>query len=604
VIRLKVQGAGLKVKKGAFMASEGFKRKLTAILSADVKGYSRLMGEDEAATVRIITAYRETMTRLIQQHRGRVVDSPGDNLLAEFASVVDAVQCAVEIQEVLKIKNAELPEDRRMQFRIGINLGDVIEEGERIYGDGVNIAARVEGLAEGGGVCITGIVYDSIKNKLPLKYDFLGDHAVKNISEPVRLYRVQVDPEVPADITSQESATIPLPERPSIAVLPFVNMSGDPSQEYFGDGITEQIITGLSKIPQLFVIARNSTFTYKGQPVKVQQVGQELGVRYVLEGSVQRDGDRVRITAQLIDATTGHHLWGDNYDRDLQDIFALQDQITLKIMTTMQVKLTEGEQARLWEGGTNNIQVFDNFYQGFEYFNCVTEQDTARARQLFKEAIEQDPEFAAAYSGLAATHLRHAEFGWGKSPHKSMELAIRLAKKTLALNDTMDFAYGLLGHIYLYNRQYEKAIAAGERAIALNPNGAHAHAWLGHFLCVARRPEEGLGLLKKAIRLNPIPPNWYLGHLAMAYRMMGRYEEALEVSKQALHLNPDDLSAHLSLAITYGLLDREAEAREAAAEILKIDPDFSIEYFAKTYPIKVPADRKRLIGALRKAGLM
>lgn len=583
---------------------ETFKRKLTAILSADVEGYSRLMGEDEAATVHKLAEYRKVMTTFIQQHRGRVVDSTGDNLLADFTSVVDAVQCAVNIQMELNAKNDELPENRRMEFRIGINLGDVIEEEQRIYGDGVNIAARVEGLGEGEGVCITGIVYESIKNKLDLTYESLGEHTVKNITEPVRVYRVQMDPKTSVVVTSEETTTAPLSEKPSIAVLPFVNMSDDSTQEYFSDGITEQIITGLSKIPQLFVIARNSTFTYKGKPVKVQQMGQQLGVRYVLEGSVQKARDRVRITAQLIDATTGHHLWADNYDRDLQDIFALQDEITLKIMTTMQVKLTEGEQARLWEGDTTNIHAFDKFYQGHEYFNSVTKQDTARARQLFKEAIKQDPDYAQAYAGLAATHLRDSEFGWSKSPQKSIERAIRLAKKTLVLNDSMDFAYGLLGHIYLINRQYEKAIAAGRRAIALNPNGAHAHAWLGNFLCFAKRPEEGLALLKKAIRLNPIPPNWYLVNMAMAYRMLGRFEEALEVSKQALQLNPDDLSGHLSLAITYGLLDREAEARKAAAEVLKIDPDFSIEYFAKTVPIKDPADRKRLISALRKAGLM
>ena len=405
-------------------------------------------------------------------------------------------------------------------------------------------------------------------------------------------------------ITSEKSATIPLPEKPSIAVLPFVNMSGDSSQEYFGDGITEQIITGLSKIPHLLVIARNSTFTYKGQPVKVQQVGRELGVRYVLEGSVQKAGGRVRITAQLIDATTGHHLWADNYDRDMQNIFALQDEITLKIMSAMRIKLTEGEQARMWEGSTTNIQAFDKASQGIEYMNRLTNQDNAQARQLFKEAIEHDPKYAEAYTGLAATHLMDAEFGWSNSPQKSMELAIRLVKKTLALNDSIDFAYGLLGNIYLYNRQYQKAIAAGKRAIALNPNGAHAHAWLGHILCVAGRPEEGLALLKKAFRLNPIPPSWYFNHLAMAYRMTERYEDAIDVSKQALHLNSDDLSAHLSLAITYGLLDRKSEAHEAAAEILRIDPNFSIEYFVKTGPIKDPADRERLISALRKAGLM
>ncbi|MEE9151849.1 MAG: adenylate/guanylate cyclase domain-containing protein, partial [Thermoplasmata archaeon] len=343
------------------MTEEGFKRKLTAILSADVEGYSRLMGEDEDATIRTLTTYRELMSTLIQKHRGRVVDSPGDNLLAEFGSVADAVRCAVEVQEELRVRNAELPENRRMEFRIGINLGDVVQEGERIYGDGVNITARVEGLAEGGGICISGTVYDSIKNKLSLSYESLGEHTVKNITEPVRVYRMRVGPEVreekagprrwqkaalaavvvlvvaagawaiwnfyfrppPIEPASVEKMAYPLPDKPSIAVLPFVNMSGDPEQEYIADGISESIITALCKIPEMFVIARTSTSTYKGKSVKTQQVSEELGVRYVLEGSVQKAGDRIRVTAQLIDAISSHHLWADRYDRDIEDFFDL-----------------------------------------------------------------------------------------------------------------------------------------------------------------------------------------------------------------------------------------------------------------------------------------
>ena len=371
------------------MTAEKFKRKLTAILSADVKGYSRLMGADEEATLRTLQEYKEVMASSIQHHRGRIVGTAGDSVLAEFASVVDAVQCAVEIQQVLRAKNALPAEDRRMDFRIGINLGDVIEEGDTIYGDGVNIAARMEGMAEAGGICISESAYQQIKNKLPLRYDYLGEHEVKNITEPVRVYRAQVEPEAassklsrekkPAgkrlsksalaiiamvviagavalyqfvlrpsppktEIASKDKMAFPLPDVPSIAVLPFVNMSEDPKQEFLCDGMTEAIITALSQVPRLFVIARNSTFTYKGKPVKVKQVSEELGVRYVLEGSVQRSGDRVRITAQLIDALSGHHLWAERYDRDVKDIFALQDEITLKVLTATQVKLTLGGQ--------------------------------------------------------------------------------------------------------------------------------------------------------------------------------------------------------------------------------------------------------------------
>jgi TolB-like protein/class 3 adenylate cyclase len=365
------------------MATQDFKRRLTAILSADVEGYSRLMREDEEATVRTITSYRAAMTKLIQQYRGRVVDSPGENILADFTSVVDGVNCAVEIQRELAERNAELPSERKMKFRIGVNLGDVIEEGERIYGDGVNIAARVEGLAEGGGICISGTVYDAIESKLGLEYEYMGEQAVKNIPKPVRVYRVLSFPGAAAHrvikakravgrtwrnmvlaiaailivgaaiaiwqfyfrapsmkVASVEKMAFPLPDKPSIAVLPFTNMSDDPKQEYFSDGLTDQIITGLSKIPYLFVIARHSTFTYKGKPVKVQKVAEDLGVRYVLEGSVQRTADRIRITTQLIDATTGYHLWSERYDRDPEDIFAVQDDITMEIMKAMQVKLT------------------------------------------------------------------------------------------------------------------------------------------------------------------------------------------------------------------------------------------------------------------------
>ena len=372
------------------MNPDNLKRKLTTILSADVKGYSRLMGEDEEWTLRTLNNYKGLIRNLVGEHRGRVVASPGDNVLAEFASVVDAVECAVEIQQVLRAKNALLPETRKMEFRIGINLGDVIEEEDSIYGDGVNIAARLEALAEPGGICISESAFQQIENKIPLHYDYLGEHEVKNIAKPVRVYRARIEPEaVPSpvpeekkperkrlfravlagialvviaaavvlyqfvlrpsspktEVASKEKMAFPLPDKPSIAVLPFVNMSGDPKQEFFSDGITEDIITALSKIPKLFVIARNSTFTYKGKPVKVKQVSEELGVRYVLEGSVQKSGDRVRITAQLIDALSGHHLWSERYDRDLKDLFALQDEVTLKILTAMQVKLTEGEQA-------------------------------------------------------------------------------------------------------------------------------------------------------------------------------------------------------------------------------------------------------------------
>ena len=625
------------------MTEEGFKRKLTAILSADVKGYSRLMGEDEAATVRTLTAYRTIMATLIQKHRGRVVDSPGDNLLAEFASVVDAVQCAVEIQQVLKAKNAELPENRRMEFRIGINLGDVIEEEERIYGDGVNIAARVEGLAKAGGICISGSAHEQIKNKLALGYEYLGEHTVKNISEPVRVYRAQIEPEaerqqkkapirrwqwaalvaailvigavaaviwkfylrpLPSmEVASVENMAFPLPEKPSIAVLPFVNMSDEPEQEYFSDGMTEEIITALSKVPRLFVIARNSSFTYKGKSVKVQEVGRELGVRYVLEGSVRKAGERVRITAQLIEAATGNHLWAERYDRNLKDVFALQDEITMKILMALQVELTEGQQARVLGKGTENHEAYVKILQGREHIYRMNKEGIALARQSFEEAIGLDPEFAIAHTYLAWTYLVQVWAGLSDSPGKSMAKAVELAQKALALDDSLADAHALLGSIYLVQRQWEEAVVEGERSVALNPNSADNIGLLGTTLYSVGRPEEATALLEKAIRLNPIPPDWLFESLATAYRMTGRYEEAIAELNKVLHRNPDYSGAWLDLAVIYSLLGREEEARAAAAELLRIDPKFSVEHFAKTTPQKNQADIELVVEALRKAGL-
>jgi len=631
------------------MATEDFKRKLTAILSADVKGYSRLMGEDEAATVRTITAYREVMTTLIQQHRGRVLDSPGDNLLAEFASVVDAVQCAVSVQKEFQARNAELPEDRRMEFRIGINLGDVIEEGDRIYGDGVNIAARLEALADPGGICISRTAFDHIESKLPLGYEFLGDQTVKNIAKPVGAYRVLMEPRVtvagtreekrvglrrwqwaalamvavlvvgaaavaiwnfylrpsppPAEVVSEKTPGLELPDKPSVAVLPFVNIGGEAEQEYFSDGITEEIITTLSKVPHLFVIARNSVFTYKGKPVKVQQVGRELGVRYVLEGSVRKAGDRVRITAQLVDTATGGHLWSERYDRDLKDIFALQDEITMKILTAVRVKLTDGEQARLYDKGAVNLDSFMKVLQGIPYFYRFNKEGNIQARQMFEEAIALEPKNAGAYTLLGWTYLMEVWSGLSESPGRSMGRAAELAQKALALDDTLDLPHSLMGNIYLMSRQYEKAIAEEERAIALNPNGADAHAHLGMTLNYVGRPEEAIALLKKAIRLNPIPPNWYLFSLGDAYRLTEQYEVALAAYKRVLHLNPDDIRAHTGLTATYSLAGREEEARAAAAEVLRINPKFSLEHVAKALPFKNKADTELHIDSLRKAGL-
>jgi adenylate cyclase len=622
------------------MATEDFKRKLTAILSADVKGYSRLMGEDEEATVRTITTHRKVITSVIEKYRGRVVDSPGDNILAEFVSVVDAVQSGVEIQEVIRAKNAELPEKRRMEFRIGINLGDVIQEGERIYGDGVNIAARVEGLADPGGICISGSAYEQIENKLALGYEYIGEHTIKNIVKPIRVYRVPTGPETlqkvteekrpppswqrpalavvivllvvaggvaiwkssrlptspPMEVASVEKMAHPLPDKPSIAVLPFDNLSGDPEQEYFSDGLTEEIISALSSVPKLFVIARNSTFTYKGKPVKVQQVSEELGVRYVLEGSVRKSGDKMRITAQLVDALNGHHLWAKRYDRNISDIFAVQDELTKEIITAMQVKLTQGEQARTAARGTDNLEAYLKCLQAYELALKHNIESNALRKQLAEEAIALDPEYAWAYYLLGGSYQMDVWLGTSKSPKQSLAKATELLQQAIVLDDNLAEAHGLLGFIYAIERQHDKALVQGKKAVALNPNSARAHMYLGKVLTFAARFEESIPEYKKAIRLNPIPPGYYFWSLGLSYGRAGQYDEAITWCEKAVHMEPDDLLARIMMTAVYSWSGRDEEARAEAAEVLRIDPDFSLDKFAKKAS-------PTLVSALRKAGL-
>jgi len=635
------------------MAEKGFKRKLTAILSADVEGYSRLMGDDEEATVRTITAYREVMATLIQQHNGKVLDSPGDNLLAEFVSVVDAVQCAVAVQKEIYARNTELPENRKMRFRIGINLGDVIQEEERIYGDGVNIAARLEGLSEPGGICISKTAFDHIESKLPYGYEFLGDQTVKNIAKPVGAYRVLMEPRItvagekekakivpfwrkkaipaggvalvvviivaviwnfyfrppPMEVASAEKMAFPLPDKPSIAVLPFNNISGDPTQDYIADGISENIISDLSKISEMFVIASNSTFTYKGKPVKVQQVSEELGVRYVLEGSAQKIGNRVRITAQLIDATTGHHLWSEKYDRDMKDFFALQDEIAHKIIVELQVKLTEGEQARVSHKSTTNLEAWSYAVRGLKLFEHVSKENNAKAMELFERAVELDPGYVWAWVRLAWTKIVACSPGWSQSPSESFKKAVEISQKVLVLDESDSDVRALLGLVYRLQKRYEQAITEGEKSLELGPTNAQAHVLLAVSMNTVGRFDEAIELVKKAMRFHPYYPAYYLQWIGGAYRMTGRYENALIVYKQLLGRSRKgefpSLTTHLFLADVYAELGREEEARTHTAEVLRIRPKFSLEEVSKirTYRYKDPAHLERRLNALRKAGL-
>ena len=625
------------------MTQEGFKRKLTAILSADVIGYSRLMRDSEEATVRDLAAHRVVLTEIIQQHHGRVVDSPGDNILAEFASVVDAVNCAIKIQEEIRKSNTDNPEDRRMEFRIGINLGDVIEEEGRIYGDGVNIAARVEGIAAAGGIAISGTVYEHIKDKLSLGYHYLGEQNVKNIPEPVEIYQLLTEPadagkmidekkpktmkwrwvtsgaialiilvvgaiiiwhyyfRAQIESASLEKMAFPLPDKPSIAVLPFENISGDPEQEYFSDGITEDLITDLSKISGLFVIARNSVFIYKGRTIKIAEVGRELGVRHVLEGSVRKANGRVRITAQLVDATTQGHLWAERYDRDLKDIFALQDEVTQKIVAALAVKLTEDEQERLVRKYTENMEAYDSFLQGMELIHHHTKEANVQARQMYKRAIDLDPKFAAAYALLGLTYSQEWSHGWSQNP-QALERAFELAQAAIALDNSLPFGHAILGEIYLWKKHYEKAVAEQEKAIALSPSDADLISGLGGILNWAGRPEEAIELVKKAMRLNPMYQTEYLWNLGHAYFLRGRYGETIETLKRARDRNPEYLPVHVYLSASYINQGQQKEARAEAAEASMLSPQTSMEAWKQRLPYKNQAVLERLIDSLRKAG--
>ncbi|MGD9309183.1 MAG: tetratricopeptide repeat protein [Desulfosarcina sp.] len=581
------------------MTPGNFQRKLTAIFSADVAGYSRLMGEDEDTTVRTMTTYRDIISSLIKDHNGRVIDSPGDNILAEFISVVKSLRCAWDVQQEIKSRNADFPEHRRMNFRIGINLGDVIQENDRIYGDSVNITARLEGLAEEGGICISGTVYDQVKNKLPFEYEYQGEQVVKNIKEPIRVYKVIVEKDVQKPIADKN---LELPDRPSIAVLPFRNLSNDPEQAFFSDGFTEDIITTLAKIPRMFVIARESSFTFKGKSVKIQEVGRELGVRYVLEGSIQKFGDQIRISAQLIDATNGYHLWAEKYDRELNDIFAMRDEITMRITKALQVKLTDGESAN-WGPETKSVEAYIKVMQSIEHFRAFTPDDNILSRRKAKEALDLDPNYSSATEMFAWTLLMDGAFGTSKTPETSIEQAFELAQKVLDRGDSDAGAHFLIGYAYSQKGMFDKAISELEMARDLFPNNAEINAGLGMVLNAAGKPEEAIHVLKKAIRLNPIPPGFYIGWLGDAYRLTEQYEKAVHEFKKAIQLQPDDMFSHLYLALCYVELGRDADAHAEAKEVLRINPHFSSESYAQHYPLSDEASKNRLIGGMRKAGL-
>ena len=626
------------------MTTQDLKRRLTAILSADVKGYSRLMGEDELMTINTLKKYRDIITSLTQNFRGRVVDSPGDNLLAEFSSVIEAVQCAVEIQKQLKSKNDELPESRRMEFRIGINSGDIIKDGERIYGDGVNVTARIESLAYPGGICISGTVYDQVGKRLPFGYEYMGEQSVKNIKQPIRVYRVLMSPEAAGRVigekeamakrwlwgtvasiilivaaamliwniylrpglnshknVSVEQTTISETEKPSIAVLPFKNLSNNSEQDYFSDGITNDIITDLSKFSQLSIIASNTVFAYKGVSVNVKDISRDLGVRYVLEGSVQKIGGKVRINAQLIDAATDRHLWAERYDKDLKDLFKLQNELVQTIVAKLAIKIDETERIRAMQKDTDSLKAYDYLLRGWEFFYQNTREDNKQARLMFEKAIEIDSRYASAYAALAWSHLYDFYFGWSMFPNKSLERAYDLAKQALSFEESNAATHSALGSIYLRRTQYDLAMIELQRALELNPNDTLSQHQLGSIMLYSGQKNEAIHWLESALNLNPhLALGGYM-ILGQAYYLTGRYGDAITALKKGIARNPEYVGYHLMLAAANAQAGHTKDAEHWAAEVSRLDPFFDIDTYGSVF--QNPKDREQIINGLRKAGL-
>jgi TolB-like protein/class 3 adenylate cyclase/thioredoxin-like negative regulator of GroEL len=627
-------------------------RRLAAILAADVVGYSRLMEADEEATARRLGNYREIIEGLVARHHGRVFGSAGDSFIAEFASPVEAVRAAAEIQRELEAHNVELPEERRMRLRIGINLGDVMVEGDNLLGDGVNIAARLETLAEPGGISLARSVFDQVKKQIDLGYEYLGEHDVKNIAEPVQVYRVLTEPEAAGQVTGEtkraprsrkrlaatavvvlligavgavawlrpwepkmepasvERMAFPLPDKPSIAVLPFANISGDPEQEYFADGLTEDLITDLSRISGLFVIARNSTFVYKGRSVSVRQVSEDLGVRYVLEGSVRRSGDQVRVNAQLIDATTGGHLWAERYDGSVTDIFEVQDLFVREIVGTLALSLTDGEQEALVSGQTSNVQAREAFQKGWEHYLRYTAEDNAKAAEHLKQATELDPDYGRAYSALGMVYVRGCQWRWneelGLSPDEAFDTAVRYLTKGEEHSSSMTKVAA--SQIYLYDGKNDKAFTEAARAVGQDPNDPEAQVAMGLAMITTGRPEAGLEFVESALRHSPSHPTHYVLARALAYFTMNDLEQTATILGTALERDPGAVDLAPMLAASYAHLGQREKAR-AALQLWKphaSQRELQNGLLAYHFPYTFSVGRKilvRLIDGLKIAAL-
>ncbi|MEE8555390.1 MAG: adenylate/guanylate cyclase domain-containing protein [bacterium] len=580
------------------MSSSESTRRHSAILLADAVGYSRLMGLDVDFTVEAIKASRRIFSDILGRHGGRVVNAPGDSILAEIENPVEAVQSAVEIQSELEKRNAGLPAERRMDFRIGISVGPIVAEGDAIYGDEVNVAARLEGLSEPGGICISSGTHEVVQDRLQLQYEFLGEHQLKNIVNPVPVYRVLYG--AAARSPRKDNVAASRLNKPSIAVLPFTVIGGDADQEYFADGITEDIITELSRFKSLFVIARNSSFSYKGRAVQVQQVARDLGVQYVLEGSVRKAGNRVRITAQLIDAIDGSHLWAEKYDRELKDVFAIQDEIGQTIVANIPRRLESANLERSKRKNTENLAAWDFFLRGKDHHHRHTATDNVQALEMLDKAIELDPDFAEAYAWKACTLGQAFARGFRKDRTELFTEALDLAQKSCELDDDDSEGHRILCEIHLLQRRYDQSLVHHERAIALNPNDPRIVAQRGQLFSWTGKADEGVSWLEMARRLDPFPPDLRADSLGQALFTARRYEEGL----RAYRLIGAPMPRHLAnLAACYAMLERKEEAAAEATRVRAQQADFSAQPFVESLPYQFDADREHHVEALRRAGL-
>lgn len=586
------------------MSSEAPARRLAAIMAADMVGFSRLMEVDEAGTLaRLKELRRALIDPSIAAHNGRIFKTTGDGMLADFGSAAEAVECVVEIQSDMARRNEGVPEGERIEFRTGINLGDVIVDGDDIYGEGVNIAARLEGLAEPGGVRITENVHRQVAGKLDIAFEDMGEHTVKNLTRPLHVFRVRLEGEktLATSIAKDDAGpALTLPDKPSIAVLPFDNMSGDSELEFFADGLAEDILTMLSKVSALFVIARNSTFAYKGQAPDIRRVGEELGVRYVLEGSVRKGGDRLRITAQLIDSADGRHVWAETYNRTVADIFDLQDDITKEIVTALRVRLTDGEAAQVWSRGTDNIEAWKCMVRAVELWQRFGARDLAEALSLAEKAAGLDPDYALAWAIRGMVCWAQARTGGGD---EQLAEAEEYAAKSLALDDTDTWTLALNGSVLLSRGRHDEAVATTRQAVERHPGDADVWAFMGFCLLPAGEPEKALQAFADAIRLNPLYPIWYLPTMARARDAMGEPEKAIELAERVLARDPDNFPALLHLASLYARAGRDPEAREAAASVLRRTPGFKVGFTAKWLMTRDEAFAATFAEGLTKAGL-